>query len=38
LTELDIEFHQLVATAASNRALDLARQALSGLFYPHSMR
>ena len=34
LTELDIEFHQLVATAAGNRALDLARQALSGLFYP----
>jgi GntR family transcriptional repressor for pyruvate dehydrogenase complex len=34
LTELDIEFHQLVAKGAKNRALDLARQALSGLFYP----
>jgi len=34
LTELDIEFHQLVAKAAKNRAIDLARQALSGLFYP----
>jgi GntR family transcriptional regulator, transcriptional repressor for pyruvate dehydrogenase complex len=34
LTELDIEFHQLVAKAARNRAIDLARQALSGLFYP----
>jgi GntR family transcriptional repressor for pyruvate dehydrogenase complex len=34
LTELDIEFHYLVAKAARNRALDLARQPLSALFYP----
>jgi GntR family transcriptional repressor for pyruvate dehydrogenase complex len=34
LTELDIEFHELVAKGAKNRALDLARHALSGLFYP----
>jgi DNA-binding FadR family transcriptional regulator len=34
LTELDIEFHLLVAKAAKNRAIDLASQALSGLFYP----
>jgi len=34
LTELDIEFHHLIAKAARNRALDLARQPLSALFYP----
>jgi GntR family transcriptional regulator, transcriptional repressor for pyruvate dehydrogenase complex len=34
LTELDIEFHHLIAKAAKNRAIDLARQPLSGLFYP----
>lgn len=34
LTELDIEFHRLVATAARNRAMYLARQPLSDLFYP----
>jgi DNA-binding FadR family transcriptional regulator len=34
LTALDIEFHRLVAQAAKNRAIDLAREPLSDLFYP----
>lgn len=34
LTALDIEFHALVAKAARNRAIDLARHPLSHLFYP----
>ena len=34
LTQLDIEFHRLVAQAAKNRAIDLAREPLSDLFYP----
>jgi GntR family transcriptional repressor for pyruvate dehydrogenase complex len=34
LTALDIEFHNLVAKAANNRALDLTRRPLSDLFYP----
>jgi len=34
LVALDIEFHDLVAKAAKNRAIDLARQPLSGSFYP----
>lgn len=34
LTELDIEFHRLVACAARNGALELARAPLSELFYP----
>jgi GntR family transcriptional regulator, transcriptional repressor for pyruvate dehydrogenase complex len=34
LTELDIEFHELIAKAAKSRAIDLARQPLSRLFYP----
>ncbi len=34
LTQLDIEFHGLVAQAANNRAMVAARQSLSELFYP----
>lgn len=34
LTTLDIEFHNLVAGAARNRAIELARLPLSELFYP----
>lgn len=34
LLSLDIEFHALVARAAANRALELAREPLSQLFYP----
>lgn len=34
LTELDIEFHHLVAVAAHNPALLLSREPLSHLFYP----
>jgi DNA-binding FadR family transcriptional regulator len=34
LTGLDIEFHELVAKATHNRAIQLARLALSELFYP----
>jgi DNA-binding FadR family transcriptional regulator len=34
LTALDIEFHALVAKAARNRAIDLARHPLNHLFYP----
>ena len=34
LTTLDIEFHRLVALAAKNRAILLAREPLSDLFYP----
>jgi GntR family transcriptional repressor for pyruvate dehydrogenase complex len=34
LTALDIEFHNLIAKAANNRALDLTRKPLSDLFYP----
>lgn len=34
LTELDIEFHDLVAEASSNRALQLSHEAISKLFYP----
>ena len=34
LTALDIEFHDLVAKASSNRVLDLTRRPLSLLFYP----
>ena len=34
LVKLDIAFHHLVGHAAGNRALELARQPLSGLFYP----
>ncbi len=34
LTELDIEFHHLIAKASHNRALLLAREPLSHLFYP----
>jgi len=34
LVELDVEFHALVADAASNRALKLAREPISNLFYP----
>ncbi|MGO1118810.1 FadR/GntR family transcriptional regulator [Rhodovibrionaceae bacterium A322] len=34
LIALDIEFHQLVAEATGNRALSLAREPVSLLFYP----
>ncbi len=34
LTELDLAFHELVAKAAHNRALLLAREAVGQLFYP----
>ena len=34
LVTLDIEFHSLVAQAAANRAMELAREALGQLFYP----
>lgn len=34
LTELDIEFHDLIAEASSNRALLLSHHAISKLFYP----
>lgn len=34
LTELDIEFHMLVARATSNRALVAARTPIAELFYP----
>jgi GntR family transcriptional repressor for pyruvate dehydrogenase complex len=34
LVLLDIEFHTLIARSASNRAIVLAREALSQLFYP----
>jgi DNA-binding FadR family transcriptional regulator len=34
LVALDIEFHSLIAQAAANRAIVLAREALSQLFYP----
>ena len=34
LVSLDIEFHELIAHAAKNRAMDLARAPLSDLFYP----
>ncbi|MFS8037127.1 FadR/GntR family transcriptional regulator [Xanthobacter sp. AM11] len=34
LTELDIEFHELVAQATRNRAIQMARLPLSELFYP----
>jgi DNA-binding FadR family transcriptional regulator len=34
LTELDIEFHTLIANAARNRAIQMARLPISELFYP----
>jgi len=34
LVELDIEFHQIIARASRNRALQLSREPLSQLFYP----
>jgi GntR family transcriptional repressor for pyruvate dehydrogenase complex len=34
LTELDIEFHQLIAEASHNRALQLSLEPISQLFYP----
>lgn len=34
LTSLDIEFHDLIAEAAKNGALELSRQPLSQVFYP----
>jgi DNA-binding FadR family transcriptional regulator len=34
LVTLDIEFHQIIARASRNRALQLCRQPISQLFYP----
>jgi DNA-binding FadR family transcriptional regulator len=34
LVQLDIEFHQIIARASRNRALQLSRQPISELFYP----
>ena len=34
LVQLDIEFHQIIASASGNRALQLCRQPISQLFYP----
>ncbi|MBR0828661.1 FadR family transcriptional regulator [Bradyrhizobium manausense] len=34
LVELDIEFHQIIARASRNRALQLSREPMSQLFYP----
>lgn len=34
LTELDIEFHALIAKATGNRAIQIARLPISELFYP----
>jgi DNA-binding FadR family transcriptional regulator len=34
LTELDIEFHDLIVQASGNRALTLSHDAISNLFYP----
>ncbi|TKT69911.1 FCD domain-containing protein [Aquamicrobium sp. LC103] len=34
LTELDIEFHQIVAKATANRAIEAARLPIGELFYP----
>lgn len=34
LVELDIEFHQIIAKASGNRALQLCRAPISQLFYP----
>ena len=34
LVQLDIEFHQIIARASRNRALQLSREPISQLFYP----
>lgn len=34
LVQLDIEFHQIIAKASCNRALQLCREPISQLFYP----
>jgi GntR family transcriptional repressor for pyruvate dehydrogenase complex len=34
LVELDIEFHNIIARASRNRALELCREPISQLFYP----
>lgn len=34
LVQLDIEFHQIIARASRNRALQLSRQPIGELFYP----
>jgi GntR family transcriptional regulator, transcriptional repressor for pyruvate dehydrogenase complex len=38
LVELDIEFHQIIARASRNRALQLSREPMSQLFYPAFLR
>src|SRR6185437_10378178 len=38
LVQLDIGFHQIIARASRNRALQLSRQPMSQLFYPAFLR
>lgn len=38
IVELDIEFHRLIADSSGNRALELARDPISRLFYPAAQR
>jgi DNA-binding FadR family transcriptional regulator len=38
LVQLDIEFHQIIARASRNRALQLSREPMSQLFYPAFLR
>jgi GntR family transcriptional repressor for pyruvate dehydrogenase complex len=38
LVQLDIEFHQIIARASRNRALQLSREPISQLFYPAFLR
>jgi DNA-binding FadR family transcriptional regulator len=38
LVDLDIEFHQIIARASRNRALQLSREPMSQLFYPAFFR
>lgn len=38
LAELDIEFHQIIARASRNRALQLSREPMSRMFYPAFLR
>jgi GntR family transcriptional regulator, transcriptional repressor for pyruvate dehydrogenase complex len=38
LVQLDIEFHEIIARASRNRALQLSREPMSRLFYPAFLR
>lgn len=38
LTQLDIEFHDLIAQASANKALQLSHEAISNLFYPEFLK